>query len=405
MSSYSPFDHRQWGNRLVVKRSLDLWREYGAAAGLFELKKAWNTLLLTRDARELALIPKTISEKADYSFDNDIGGELQLWGGEMWEQYVDERQISQKEANVWKKNFIEAYSTDLEERLSEVIPTELDGKLDVFCNTVSSIARHLENGGDVEDYGVSLGKKVQEVAKIHPKKAEIISRAVKAGAEEANRNWGWQQTGSSSMQDPWPYVPSEWETDSIEESLYEKTFVEAYFSTLRDHFEKFVPKKVWKNAFLICSLYDEMQAQKDRNKKYGSQKGWSYIRTMRDREVRRTEERREYAAKVYDEKTSPKVASPTMGIFDPSAQFFSPHVIITSGAKAAFEKSGEQPAKYLDRHFSGDFGESTDVDLNRANMWDSGMVMSIYTLSTGVRFFIITDEGHKATTILLTEEY
>jgi len=98
---------------------------------------------------------------------------------------------------------------------------------------------------------------------------------------------------------------------------------------------------------------------------------------------------------------------PTMGIMDPRSKFSSPQFSITRGAKAALEAAGEQPAKYLDRHFSGDFGEVTgdDAALNQANMATSNMVMSIYTLSTGVRFYIITDEGHGMTTLLLPEEY
>lgn len=405
MTSYRPFEHRDWGNRLVVNRSLDLWREYGAATGLFELKKAWNTLVLTRDARELALVPQIISELADKKFDWDLRGELQLWGGEMWEKYGRDRAISPREEKVWKKAFTEAYADDLEERLSEIMPPELDGKLESFCNTVTSIARHLENGGDVEDYGVSLGRKVQEVVKIHPKKAAIITRAAREGSVEANRNWGWQKAGTYSIQDPWLNSPNEWDLDPHEEALFEKTYAEAYFSTLKDHFEKYVPRKVWKNAFLICSLYDEMQAQKDRKKKYGSQKGWSYIRTLRAQEVRRTEERQEAARKVYDEKSRP---APTMGVLDITPQFSAPRVSITSGAKEAFEASGEQPKKFLDRHFSGDFGEVNgheDVEKNREAMTTNGMVMSIYSLSTGERFYIITDEGHLTTTILLPNEY
>lgn len=100
---------------------------------------------------------------------------------------------------------------------------------------------------------------------------------------------------------------------------------------------------------------------------------------------------------------------PSMGISAGNfAAFSSPSINMTSGAKAAFEESGEQPAKYLDRHFSGDFGEvngTDDLQLNLESLKRTGMVMSIYTLSTGVRFYIITDEGHQVTTLLLPEEY
>lgn len=407
MSTYLPFDHRRWGNRLIVNRSLDLWREYGAEAGLFELKKAWSRFLFTGDARELGLIPKTISEKADEAFDHNLSNGIPLWGGKMYQQYNDQRDISTREMSVWNKAFIEAYSEQIEENISEIIPPVLEGKLEMFCNTVGAIAHHLESGGDPDDFGVSLGKKVQEVIKTHPRKFEIISRANREGISEAERNWMWQQSGSHSIRAPYISSPFDWDLSNSEEDLFERTYAEAYFSTLRGHLEKLIPRKVWKNAFLICSLYDEMQAQKDRKKKYGSQKGWSYLRSMRDHDLFMTEKRREEARKVYDEKSAPRNPSPTMGISDPDAQFSSPRVSITSGAKAAFEESGEQPAKFLDRHFSGDFGETSpdDTATNQENISRSGMVMSIYTLSTGVRFWVITDEGHQMTTLLLPEEY
>ena len=399
-----PFEPRRWGNRLIVNRSLDLWKEFGAEAGLFELKKAWSGFLFNRDARDLALTPTTIREKADEAFNHELGGGIPLWGGEMYQKYNDQREISPREMNAWKKAFIDAYSEQIEENISEIIPPELEGKLEMFCNTVSVIARHLEGGGNFEDFGVSLGRKVQEVAKIHPKKAQIIEKASHEGISEAERNWGWQESGGYSIRAPYISAPFDWELDDSEEELYEETYLKAYFSTIRGHLENLVPLKVWKKAFLICSLYDEMEAQKDRKKKYGSQKGWTYLRSTRDHDLFMTEKRRDDARKVYDEKTRPKEQAPTMGISSP-AQFASPQVSITSGAKAAFEESGEQPAKYLDRHFSGDFGESPDLELNQQNMASGGMVMSIYTLSTGVRFYIITDDGHLMTTLLLPHEY
>lgn len=407
MSRYSAFEHSHWGNHLVVNRSLDNWREYGAAIALFELKGAWNGFLFSRDARQIALITRTISEKADQEFNFFLRDGLRLSGGEMWKRYKGEVGISPREMSVWKKAFIEAYSEQLEENLSGIIPTELDGKLEVFCSTVGAIARHLQSGGDADDFGVSLGRKVQELTKTHPKKAEILSRAKREATEEAERQWLWQTTGDTSIQCHYANAPFDWELDRYEEALYEKTYAEAYFSTMRDHLENFLPKKIWKNAFLICSLYDEMQAQKDRKKKYDSQKGWTYLRSQREHDLWLSDQRREEARKVYETNTTPRPPAPTMGISNLQAQFGSPQVSMTPGAKAAFEQSGEQPAKYLDRHFSGDFGEVTgdDAALNQGNIASTGMVMSIYTLSTGVRFYIITDDGHLITTLLLPSEY
>lgn len=411
MFRYNTFDHGDWANHLVVNRSLDSWREYGATTALFELKKAWNKFLFSRDARGLALIPKTISETADEAFDFNLGNGLPIRGGEMWDRYRGQTGISAREANAWKKAYIEAYSEQIQENLSEIIPSELDGKLDIFCNTVSAIAGHAEHGGDPDDFGVSLGRKVQEIVKTHPRKAEILRRAKNTAADEAELHWGWHTGGSYSLHSPWISIPYEWKLDRAEERLYEKTYWEAYFSVIRDHLEEFVPRKVWKNAFLICSLYDEMQSQKDRKKKYGSQKGWGYLRSQRERDLMESDRRREAARKAqsdrieaYRAKAAP---APTMGI-SYSALFSSPRIHMTPGAKAAFEASGEQPAKYLDRHFAGDFGEvsgTEDEAINQDGIANSNMVMSIYSLNTGVRFYIITDPGHEVTTLLLPEEY
>lgn len=412
MSRYHPFEPWRWGNRLVVDRSLDLWRDYGTESGLFEIQKAWSRFLFSRDARELALIPKTISEKAEEIFQNHMSDGLPLSGGEMWDQYRNARDVSSREASTWKKAFIDAYSEGIQEHLSEMIPPELDGKLEMFCSTVGAIARHIEAGGDPDDYGVSLGRKVQQIVKSHPQKAELISRAKREAKDEAERHWLWQTSGTYSMQAPWVMPPSEWEISKVEEDLYGKTYFETYFSVLRDHLQDLVPRKVWKNAFLICSLYDEMQFQKDRKKKYGSQKGWTYLRSLRDHDLWVSDERRRDAEKEASERLekyrNPKAApAVSMGVGSLLPQFGSSRFHITVGAKAAFEQSGEQPAKYLDRHFAGDFGDvdPSDAALNRESIANGTRVLSEYKLNTGTRIWIITDEGHEVTTLLLPEEY
>jgi len=403
-SSYG-FDHNAWGNRLVVNRSLDLWREYGTEAGLFEIQRAWSRFAFRRDARELALTPKRIAELADKTFDHELREGLPISGREMWDQYRESRSISARERNIWTEAFTEAYTKQLEESISDLIPRELEGKLPIFCSLVSAVATHVEAGHDPDDFGITLGRKMPEIVKYHPRKAMIISEGKREGTEEARRNWTWQTSPDPTMIRWFGFIhpPSEWIMNAGEAELYEKAYSDAYFSLIRKNIDKLVPKKAWKNAYLICSLFDEMEAQKN-VRKHDTRGGWNYIRSQREHDLYISELRRDEERKRYEARHQPKAPAPTMGISNP-AQFASPQVSITSGAKAAFEESGEQPAKYLDRHFSGDFGESPDVDLNRQNMATEGMVMSIYTLSTGVRFYIITDDGHLMTTLLLPHEY
>lgn len=405
-----PFDHHRWANRLVINRSLDIWREYGAATALFELQKAWSRFLFSRDARDLNLVPKRVIQQANHIFDHEMNGGLPISGQEMWERHREDRGISAREKNVWLDGFTQAYTEQVEELISEVIPKELDGKLEIFCSLVSAIATHLQSGYDPDDFGISLGKKMPEIVKYQPRKAQIIQEAKREGASEARLHWSWQIAPDPYMIRFMSFIhpPHEWIVNASEEDLYEKVYTDSYFALLRKNIDKFIPRKAWKNAFLICSLFDEMQAQKNIGRRDAHQKGWYYIRGQREHELFLTEKRRKEEQDLYEAKQQRKAAAkPTMGISDPRAQFSSPQVQITSGAKEAFETSGEQPAKYLDRHFSGDFGETSehDAEMNRENMATRSGVMSIYTLSTGVRFYIITDDGHMVTTILLPEEY
>lgn len=88
-------------------------------------------------------------------------------------------------------------------------------------------------------------------------------------------------------------------------------------------------------------------------------------------------------------------------------------ILMTAGAGDAFESVPEDPRDYLDRHFAGDYGEmdAEDVATNERSIQTGARIMSAYTLSSGVRIWIITDAviddaGRRlATTILLPEEY
>jgi len=79
----------------------------------------------------------------------------------------------------------------------------------------------------------------------------------------------------------------------------------------------------------------------------------------------------------------------------------------TPGAVAAFGASGQQAGEFLRRHIVGDWGE-VDAEDKKANDWsvaNGERILSAYTLSTGVRIWIITEADRASTTILLPEEY
>jgi len=78
------------------------------------------------------------------------------------------------------------------------------------------------------------------------------------------------------------------------------------------------------------------------------------------------------------------------------------------GALYAFAQAlDEEPNKFLTRHANGEWGEVDDHD-RKANEYalEHGLrVMSVYTLSSGERIWIITEADRRSTTILLPSEY
>jgi hypothetical protein len=83
------------------------------------------------------------------------------------------------------------------------------------------------------------------------------------------------------------------------------------------------------------------------------------------------------------------------------------HVVATPGALAAIEKSGQQPGDFLARHVSGDWGEidAHDRKENQLSLEQGFRLMSVYSLSTGVKIWVITEADRSSTCILLPEEY
>ena len=82
-------------------------------------------------------------------------------------------------------------------------------------------------------------------------------------------------------------------------------------------------------------------------------------------------------------------------------------IVATPGALDALNRSGQNPAEFIRRHASGDWGEVDDHDRaeNQFSLAHGFRLLSSYTTSTGDKFWIITEADRSATTLLLPEEY
>ena len=79
----------------------------------------------------------------------------------------------------------------------------------------------------------------------------------------------------------------------------------------------------------------------------------------------------------------------------------------TPGAHAAMMEASQDPLDFIRRHVTGDWSELGEHDQaeNRFSVERGLRVLSAYTLSTGVKVWIITEADRSATTFLLPEEY
>lgn len=83
------------------------------------------------------------------------------------------------------------------------------------------------------------------------------------------------------------------------------------------------------------------------------------------------------------------------------------HLVATPGALAALTEAAQMPNEFIDRHVCGDWGEvgEEDAQENEFSLVNDLRILSVYTLKTNVRIWIITEADRSATTILLPEEY
>lgn len=78
----------------------------------------------------------------------------------------------------------------------------------------------------------------------------------------------------------------------------------------------------------------------------------------------------------------------------------------TNGALEAIEHAGEDPLSFVNRHQHGDWGDVCEEDKqeNEFAVLNGERILSMYTLTTGVKICTITEANRSATTILLLEE-
>lgn len=83
-----------------------------------------------------------------------------------------------------------------------------------------------------------------------------------------------------------------------------------------------------------------------------------------------------------------------------------PEIVMTHGAQVIFQEA-DRVERYLNRHFSSDWGEvgKEDWKQNDQMLKEEGMILSAYTTLAGWKIWIITDPGHEVTTVLTPDEY
>jgi hypothetical protein len=82
-------------------------------------------------------------------------------------------------------------------------------------------------------------------------------------------------------------------------------------------------------------------------------------------------------------------------------------VVSTYGALEAMSEAGQNPLELLKRHQSGDWGELPEEDKreNEYSVQHGLRIFSAYTLSTGVKLWLITEWDRSVSTFLLPSEY
>lgn len=82
-------------------------------------------------------------------------------------------------------------------------------------------------------------------------------------------------------------------------------------------------------------------------------------------------------------------------------------VVATPGALDALRETNQTPFEFLSRHVAGDWGEvsAEDSQENEFSVQHGLRILSAYTLTTGVKLWLITEADRSYTTLLLPSEY
>lgn len=82
------------------------------------------------------------------------------------------------------------------------------------------------------------------------------------------------------------------------------------------------------------------------------------------------------------------------------------NVVITPALLRVFDTEMIDPADFLSRHQSGDFGDlcTSDIDANQHAIHHETRILSCYHLRE-TKFWIITEADRSSTTMLLPDEY
>ena len=82
-------------------------------------------------------------------------------------------------------------------------------------------------------------------------------------------------------------------------------------------------------------------------------------------------------------------------------------VVSTPGAMEEMARANANGMRLLLRHVTGDWGEVCEEDAkeNDLSVEKGFRILSAYTLSTGVKIWLITESDRSATTFLLPSEY
>ena len=91
----------------------------------------------------------------------------------------------------------------------------------------------------------------------------------------------------------------------------------------------------------------------------------------------------------------------------PKPRFALGQTVATPGAIEALARTGQDPAEFLTRHVTGDWGllEDEDRQENEFSVERGFRILSVYKLLDETRIWVISEADRSATTILLPQEY